>query len=74
MKKEEIEQFSNKLPFRIITKDHSFYTIKFIDKITEESIIFRDKYNGLNIVCLNDISQVKEINAHSETANGGGSL
>lgn len=62
MKKEDIESFLDKLPFRIITKDKSFYTVKVIRKLTDSSISFMDKFDGLNIVGLEDISQIKEIN------------
>jgi len=69
MKKEDIETFLDKLPFRIITKDKTFYTVKTIDKLTDSSITFIDKFNGLNIVDLNDISQIKEINQnHKEVS------
>lgn len=71
MRKGDIEKFLDKLPFRIITKDKSFYTVKLIDKLTDSSITFRDKYDGLNIVDLEDISQIKEIN-HKEIKEVGG--
>jgi len=69
MEKEDVEKFLDKLPFRIITKDKSFYIVKFIDKLTDSSITFRDKYDGLNIVDLNDISQIKEINQNHKEVN-----
>lgn len=64
MKKEDILMFS--LPFRIITKDKTFYTVKKIRELTDLSLAFYDKFGGLNVVDLVDISQVKEINNKKE--------
>lgn len=54
------------LPFRIITKDKTFYTVKKIRELTDLSLAFYDKFGGLNVVDLVDISQVKEINNKKE--------
>jgi|26BtaG_2_1085354.scaffolds.fasta_scaffold01033_13 hypothetical protein len=61
MKKEDIEGFKGREPFLIFTKYKSIYTVREVKKLTDSSVTFIDKFNGLNVIDLKDISEIKDI-------------
>ena len=62
MRKEEMEQFKDKIPFKIISKKGSIATVRGIIRLNEETITFKDKFGGIQIIELEEIAQISEIN------------
>lgn len=61
MKKKDMMQFSGKTNIRIVLKSGIHYTAKLILSITDESIKFRDKFDSIQLIELDSISQIGEI-------------
>ena len=66
MRKEEINQFLDKLPIKIMTKKGKVSTIKNIIKLTDSSITFKDKFNNMFVIDLEDISTIEELDSSLE--------
>ena len=62
MRKEEIEQFLDKVPFKIITRKGTVMTCCDVIKLNDDSLTFRDKFNSTVITDLDGIDTIQSLN------------
>jgi len=59
MRKEEVQQFQ--IPFKIISKKGSIATVRDLIRLNEETLTFRDKFGGTQIIALSEIATIQSM-------------
>jgi len=71
MKKEDIEFFLDKVPFKIILTKGTIITVKEVIKLDDYVLTFKDKFNNITTQQLINISTAQEINNSKNTSSEG---
>jgi len=71
MKKEDIEFYLDKVPFKIILTKGTIITVKEVIKLDDYVLTFKDKFNNITTQQLINISTAQEINNSKNTSSEG---